>query len=225
MLAIPHSRLQLSPALSAADRAAAFRLRYRAYRATDVVPADPSEQVRDHLDDSPFARTYLMTSGERLVGTIRSNVHRPGVSGHRLLIQDFWPRLDLPWLGGEDVVIESSRLAIDPDYDDTATAPFLRLFAAHNANAVVHGARYIVTVVTRRHSLFYRRRLGMVALTDPLEVAGMNVEPAVILALDHTARIAALEAQFPDVAVTAAEARLLAVPTPAPVPARVTAVR
>lgn len=223
MLAIPHSRLQLSPALSGADRAAAFRLRYRAYRATDGLPAHPSEQVRDHLDDSPFARTYLVRDGERVVGTIRCYVHRPGFRGQRLLIEHFWPQLELPWLVGEDVVIEASRLAIDPEYEDRSAAPFLRLLAALNANAVIHGARYVLAVVTRRHSLFYRHRLGMVALAGPLDVPGMNLKPVDILSIDHTARIASLEARFPDVIVTADEARRLAVPAPST--ARVAAVR
>lgn len=225
MLAMPHPRLSLRPALSPADRTVAFRLRYRAYRATDGLPAHPSEQVRDFLDDAPFARSYLVRDGDRVVGTIRCNVHRPGLPAQRLLIEHFWPQLELPWLGSEDVVIEASRLAIDPDYEDKSAAPFLRLLAALNANAVVHGARYVLAVVTRRHSLFYRHRLGMVALAGPLEVPGMTLKPVDILSIDHTARIASLEARFPDVAVTAAEARRLAVPAPAPAPARVAAVR
>ena len=207
-------QLHLSPALTEDERDLVFRLRYRAYRATEGLPPHPSEQVRDALDDSPHARSYLLRDGDRIVGTIRSTVYRPGRDGHRLLMHDFWPDRTWPWLDAADVVAESSWLTTGPDLDEPHPLYLLRMFAAHNANAAAHGARYVVAVVARRHSLFYRRRMQMEPMSPPLEVPGMNVEAGVVVRLDYVTNIRLLEAEYPVVAVPSDEVRRLAVPTP-----------
>ena len=50
----------------------------------------------------------------------------------------------------------------------------LRLFRAHNANAAAYGVRYVVSAAQRRHIPFYRQRLKMEAVTEPMPVPGLT---------------------------------------------------
>ncbi len=211
----PVDTLRLDPAVSDADRELVYRLRYRAYRAADGIAPRASEQVRDEMDEHPFARSYLLRDGDRVVGTIRSNVYRHGQPGHRLFLADYWPSEAMPWLADAEAVVESSRFAVDPDLPEHQLTYLLRLFSVHNANAAAHGARYVVSAVQRRHIPFYRLRLKFEVVSEPLHVVGLNIEPCSIVRVDYPKHIPALEARFPDTAVPAADAQRLAIPAPA----------
>ncbi len=210
----PADTLRLDPAVSDADRELVYRLRYRAYRAADGIAPRASEQVRDDMDDHPFARSYLLRDGDRVVGTIRSNVYRHGQPGHRLFLADNWPIETMPWLAEADAVVESSRFAVDPDLPEHQMPYLLRLFSVHNANAAAHGARYVISAVQRRHIPFYRLRLKFEVVSVPLQVAGLNIEPCSVVRLDCPRHRPALEARFPDTVVPIADAERLAIPAP-----------
>ena len=207
-----HDHLTLEPALTTADREAVFHLRYRAWQAVGGMAPNDAEQVRDALDDSPFAYSYMLRDRGRLVGTVRSNVYRHGQPGHHLFLFDFWPTLELPWLADAGPVVESSRLAVDPRCSESYATYVLRLFRAHNANAAAYGVRYVVSAAQRRHIPFYRQRLKMEAVTEPMPVPGLNVEAGSVLRLDYPAHIGQIEARFPDTVLSSADAARLVVP-------------
>lgn len=206
--------LRIDPALSSADRELVYRLRYRAYRATDGIAVLASEQVRDEMDDLPFARSYLLRDGERVVGTVRSNVYRHGSPGHRLFLADYWPLDSMRWLDNGDTIVESARLAIDPDVPERSMAFIMRLFSVHSANAATHGARFIVSGAQRHHLPFYRQRLKFEVVSAPLQIAGLNLEPCSIMRLDYRAHIRTIEARFPDLVVRPEHAERLTIPMP-----------
>ena len=64
-------------AATPALRDAAFKLRYRAYRATDSIPENGSQRFRDPYDYKPNAMTYLLMDGDEPIGAIRASVYIP----------------------------------------------------------------------------------------------------------------------------------------------------
>ena len=205
------SDLALDPALSPADRSAVFRLRYRAWRAVNGVPPNRERAIRDELDDSPLARSYLLREDGRIIGSVRSTVYVPGQSVHRLFLHTLWPDLELPWLSSGGTVIESSRLVFDPDAEHIDACHMLRLLSVHNANAVAWDACTIVTAVQLRHIPFYRKRLRMDVASPILPVSGLNVESGAVMRMDFRAHIGEVEARFPEARVTARERSRLAI--------------
>lgn len=160
-------------AATPALRDAAFKLRYRAYRATDSIPENGSQRFRDPYDYKPNAMTYLLMDGDEPIGAIRASVYIPERGIGLPSFESYRDEIALR-IGFDRRIVESSRFVTAETSFDVMLDTQFRLFRMIAANAVVHEADWVITAMRRKHVAIYRRLFGMQPLSDPKPYPGVR---------------------------------------------------
>ncbi len=173
-------------AATPALRDAAFKLRYRAYRATDSIPENGSQRFRDPYDykpnamtyllmdgDEPNAMTYLLMDGDEPIGAIRASVYIPERGIGLPSFESYRDEIALR-IGFDRRIVEPSRFVTAETSFDVMLDTQFRLFRMIAANAVVHEADWVITAMRRKHVAIYRRLFGMQPLSDPKPYPGVR---------------------------------------------------
>lgn len=160
-------------AATPALRDAAFKLRYRAYRATDSIPENGSQRFRDPYDYKPNAMTYLLMDGDEPIGAIRASVYVPERGIGLPSFESYRDEIALR-IGFDRRIVESSRFVTAETSFDVMLDTQFRLFRMIAANAVVHEADWVITAMRRKHVAIYRRLFGMQPLSDPKPYPGVR---------------------------------------------------
>lgn len=160
-------------AATPALRDAAFKLRYRAYRATDSIPENGSQRFRDPYDYKPNAMTYLLMDGDEPIGAIRASVYVPERGIGLPSFESYRDEIALR-IGFDRRIVEPSRFVTAETSFDVMLDTQFRLFRMIAANAVVHEADWVITAMRRKHVAIYRRLFGMQPLSDPKPYPGVR---------------------------------------------------
>ena len=183
-----------------------YRLRYKAYRRTDMVPGNHDQIVHDDLDDLDNCYRFGVYIDGELVSTLRihhvtkTHAHSPSMT--------VYPDVLLPRVALGQSFIDPSRFAADPEWSKIyPQIPYLTLRLA--GMACFHfEAPYCLSTIRPDHAGFYRRIYESNLIGDLRDYPGLNYQ--VVL---YQANVSAIQSRsfvrFPFFHSTAMEQRLL----------------
>jgi len=158
---------------SGEDLEAIYALRYKAYRAHDLVSEAREHLFYDKLDDAPNCYRFGVFIDGQLASTVRiHHLNRAAQFSPAMTVFDdiLRPRL----LRGESF-IDPSRLAADPDFVSTHRAlPYITLRLAVAACSYFD-ATSCLSMIRDEHQAFYQRIFGSVQVGQPRPYASVNV--------------------------------------------------
>lgn len=183
-----------------------YRLRYKAYRSNDMVPANVSRTIYDSLDDVPNCYRFGVYIDQQLVSTIR--VHRINQEFPASASSKGFGDIVHPMIAAGEAFVDPSRFAADPEWSrEFPQIPYLTLRIA--GMACIHfDATYCLQTVREDHAGFYKRIYQSEQISDARPYPG--VYNRVVL---YRANVEAIKeqsfARYPFFKSTAMERRLL----------------
>jgi hypothetical protein len=148
-----------------------YRLRYKSYRANDMVPENESRVIRDELDESPNVYRFGVYIDQTLVSTLRI---------HHVTSETPWSpstrafgELVRPMLDEGRTFICPSRFASDPEWSKVyPQIPYLTLRLA--GMACLHfQVPYCLSTIREDHAGFYRRIYNAEKIGGPRSYPGV----------------------------------------------------
>lgn len=191
---------------SGEDLESIYRLRYKSYRAADMVCDIPEQMVWDALDDQPNCHRFGVFIDGELASTIR--IHHVDTTHPISPSVTVYGDLLMPRLAAGDTFIDPSRFAADPEWSQIfPQIPYLTLRLA--GMACFHfNAPYCLSTIKEEHTGFYRRIYMSEQIGPKRDYPGLNY-PVVL----YQANVHAIEERsfqrFPFFRSTPMEQRLL----------------
>lgn len=183
-----------------------YRLRYKSYRAADMVSELPGHMVHDPLDDLPNCYRFAILIDGQLVSTIR--IHHVNSANPVSPSTTVYGDVLNPRIAAGETFIDPSRFAADPDWSQIyPQIPYLTLRLA--GMACFHfDAPYCLSTIQEDHTGFYRRIYMSEQIGGVRSYPGLNY-PVVL----YQANVHAIEersfARYPFFKSTRMEQRLL----------------
>ena len=183
-----------------------YRLRYKSYRATDMVPENSSRIVVDDLDDKPNCYRFGVYIDGMLVSTLR--IHHVSAEHSQSPSMAVYPDVLAPRLAAGETFIDPSRFAADPEWSRLyPQIPYITLRLA--GMACFHfGARHCLSTIRPDHAGFYRRIYESRQIGDLRDYPGLNYQ-VVLYEADVEAIRTRSFARFPFFRSTAMEQRMM----------------
>lgn len=183
-----------------------YRLRYKAYRRTDMVPENPDHTVYDELDDLPNCYRFGVYIDGELVSTLR--IHHVTQAHASSPSTTVYPDVLLPRLAAGQSFIDPSRFAADPEWSKLyPQIPYLTLRLA--GMACFHfGAPYCLSTIRPDHAGFYRRIYESEQIGDLRDYPGLNYQVVLYQADVSAIRLRSF-VRFPFFRSTPMEQRLM----------------
>lgn len=186
-----------------------YRLRYRSYRLSDMVPPNERQIVHDALDEAPNCHRFGIFIDGTMVSTLR--LHHVTDANETSPSMMVYGDLLAPAVADGASFADPSRFAADPEWSRVfPQIPYLTLRLA--AMACFHfDAPYCLATIREEHSAFYRRIFSSECIGELRSYPGLNY-PVVL----YRANVLAIQnqffARFPFFRSTAVEQRLLFTP-------------
>ena len=184
-----------------------YRLRYAAYRLSDLVPPDPSRAVHDELDDLPNCHRFGLYIDGHLVSTIRLHTvtadtpYSPAMSVYSDVLE--------PRLAAGEVFIDPSRFAVHPEWSRIyPQIPYLTLRLPGMA-CIHYNAPFCISMIREDHAAFYKRVYKSRPIGDPRPYAGVINCFALLYQADVLAIMDETYERYPFFKSTAIERRLM----------------
>lgn len=197
---IARQRAILRPVASREEWSAVRALRFAALSRGGDLPACPVASYGDAYDAAPGSTTYLLSEGDRAVGSTRCT-HSRGAGGARLpAFEAFRGELDAAIAAAP--VVEASLTLVDAPMDRALAQ--LRLFKVHMTACAALEAEWLLAAVRETEMGFHRRVFGMEILTGAVRCAGLAL-PRVLMGLPFRERAAALCRRLPVLAPSGAD--------------------
>ena len=191
---------------SGEDLESIYRLRYKSYRAADMVCDKPDQMVYDDLDEQANCHRFGVFIDGDLVSTIRihhvdkENPFSPSVTVYGDLL--------MPRINAGDTFIDPSRFAADPDWSQVyPQIPYLTLRLA--GMACFHfDAPYCLSTIKEEHTGFYRRIYMSEQIGPKRDYPGLNYPVVLFQANVHAIQERSFQ-RFPFFRSSPMEQRLL----------------
>jgi hypothetical protein len=183
-----------------------YRLRYKAYRRTDMVSDISEGLITDALDDLPNCHRFGVYIDGTLVSTLRL---------HHVTAQDttapstiVYPDILMPRLAAGETFIDPSRFAADPDWTKAyPQIPYLTLRLA--GMACMHfETPYCLSTIRPDHGGFYRRIYHSELIGELRDYPGLNYQVVLYQADVDAIRLRSF-ARFPFFRSTPMEQRMM----------------
>ena len=183
-----------------------YRLRYKAYRRTDMVPGNSDQLIYDELDDQPNCHRFGVYIDGELVSTLR--LHHVSKEHAASPSTTVYPDILLPRIALGESFIDPSRFAADPEWSKIyPQIPYLTLRLA--GMACFHfKAPYCLSTIRPDHAGFYRRIYESKLIGDLRDYPGLNYQ-VVLYQADVSAIRSRSFVRFPFFNSTAMEQRLM----------------
>ncbi len=189
------------------DFEAVCRLRYKAYRARDLVPNNPFEQVEDEFDHTSNCLCFGVYVDEKLISTIR--MHRLTIDDQQSPAMEVYPDIITPRLEDGEHFVEPSRFAVDPEYSIqypqipyvTQRLPWMACFH--------FGVEFGISMIREDHVAYYRRSYKSRQIGGPRNYGGVINCMALLYEVDILAIKKAVHTRLPFFKSTPVEQRLL----------------
>lgn len=132
-----------------------YRLRYKAYHRSDMVPTLPEASVHDALDELPNAYRFAVYVDGNLVSTLR--LHHLSAEFPVSPSMNMYGDLLAPRVAAGDSFIDPTRFAVDSDWSRIyPQLPYLTLRLA--GMACIHfNAPYCLSLIQPFHAAFYKK--------------------------------------------------------------------
>ena len=149
-----------------------YRLRYKSYRLSDMVPENAEHMVRDALDEAPNCFRFGIYIDGTLAGTLR--LHHVTAAMPRSPSMTVYGDVLQPLLDGGASFIDPSRFAVDPDFSrNFPQIPYLTVRLAGMA-ALHFQAPYGLSTIREEHAGFYKRIWSARQVGDLRSYPGLN---------------------------------------------------
>lgn len=183
-----------------------YRLRYKAYRRTDMVGDISEGQIHDALDEQENCHRFGVYIDGVLVSTLR--LHLVTAEHSRSPSTIVYPDILMPRLEAGETFIDPSRFAADPDWTKTyPQIPYITLRLA--GMACMHFATpYCLSTIRPDHRGFYRRIYHSEQIGELRDYPGLNYQ-VVLYQADVNAIRTRSFARFPFFRSTPMEQRLM----------------
>lgn len=200
-------RVEHRPALSPADREAAYRLRYEAYLRQNLLNPRLDAMLYDEIyDKSPNSLTTVTYIDGELASTVRVHVltNEAAVSPAR----DVFPDVLVPHLQRRRIMIDPSRLAARAEM--ARRFPELPYFALRPPWMAAHhfNADFIVVSCAIGHVGYYRRTFRAQTWSDLRSYPQVSAK-VVCVGQDFAAKRDGVEARYPSFRSTPTEREAL----------------
>jgi hypothetical protein len=151
---------------SSADREECLRIRYRAYHSLGVLPESADGRFADRFDELGSTLMLGVRHERGLVATMRLCFSRDGGDGENLPCFDVFPEMGGLRRDVGGVIVELSRLAIDPSvtntsYKSTLYAAMIRYSFSH---LTTEGVSLALIGAQQKSLPFYKHVMGFVAV-------------------------------------------------------------
>lgn len=183
-----------------------YRLRYRAYRRTDMVVENPNHLIHDELDDEPNCHRFGVYVDGELISTLR--VHHVTAQHSMSPSTTVYPDVIVPRLAAGDTFIDPSRFAADPEWSRLyPQIPYVTLRLAGMACCHFE-TPYCLSTIRTDHAGFYRRIYQSEQIGELRDYPGLNYQ-VVLYEADVNAIKLRSFARFPFFRSTPMEQRLM----------------
>jgi hypothetical protein len=183
-----------------------YRLRYKSYRLSDMVPENPDHIVHDELDEAANCSKFGMYIDGVLVSTLR--IHHACSATPQSPSTTVYGDILHPMLASGEHFVDPSRFAADPDWSRVyPQIPYLTLRLAGMA-CFYFDAPYCLSTIRPEHAGFYRRIYCSEQIGELRDYPGLNYK--VVL---YRANVSAIRersfSRFPFFRSTPMEQRML----------------
>lgn len=166
----PADQFDLKFLITNAERDAASRLRFAAYRTLLGADADGKDgRYTDAFDDRATTIAIGAYDGDRLVASVRLCFSRPGEDLSSLPCAAYYPALKDLKRQAPGALMEVSRLALDPEITNTSyrTTLYATLVRAGLLAAEAAGVSHILIAMQPSSVRFYKYMLGFEVVGEP----------------------------------------------------------
>jgi hypothetical protein len=183
-----------------------YRLRYKSYRLSDMVPENPDHIVHDDLDEAPNCYKFGIYVDGALVSTLR--IHHASLATPQSPSTTVYGDVLRPMMAGGLTFVDPSRFAADPDWSRVyPQIPYLTLRLA--GMACFHfEAPYCLSTIREEHAGFYKRIYCSEQIGELRNYPGLNY-PVVLYRADVSAIRERSFSRFPFFKSTPMEQRLM----------------
>jgi hypothetical protein len=183
-----------------------YRLRYKSYRLSGMVPENPRHVIHDGLDEATNCSKFSVYIDGMLVSTLR--IHHVCSATPQSPSTTVYGDILHPRIGGGARFIDPSRFAADPEWSRIyPQIPYLTLRLA--GMACFHfDAPYCLSTIRPDHAGFYKRIYSSEMIGDLRNYPGLNYQVVLYLANVHAIEERAF-ARFPFFKSTPMEQRLM----------------
>lgn len=183
-----------------------YRLRYKSYRMTDMVPENPAHTVHDDLDETENCYKFGIYIDGHLVSTLRIHhaTHETPASPSTTVYGDVLR----PQLAAGATFIDPSRFAADLEWSRVyPQLPYLTLRLAGMA-CFYFEAPYCLSTIRPEHAGFYRRIYKSEQIGELRDYPGLNYQVVLYRADVESIRERSFQ-RFPFFKSTPMEQRLM----------------
>lgn len=168
---------------SASDnRRDAFALRYRGYANAGLIEPSPFGIYTDAYDDLPTTLVAGLFRRGACIATLRLSFYTPGVSSPALPCERVYPQVEAIKANAGGTVVELSRLAIDPELDNTRYRA--RLYAAAIragiSACIAMDAKHLLVATQTKWRSFYEHVMDF-KVTGPAQLYPPGDVPVLLL--------------------------------------------
>jgi hypothetical protein len=183
-----------------------YRLRYKSYRLSDMVPENPDHIVHDELDEAPNCYKFGIYVDGALVSTLR--IHHACAATPESPSTTVYGDILRPMMAKGLSFVDPSRFAADPDWSRVfPQIPYLTLRLA--GMACFHfDAPFCLSTIREEHAGFYKRIYCSEQIGELRNYPGLNY-PVVLYRADVSAIRERSFSRFPFFKSTAMEQRLM----------------
>jgi hypothetical protein len=183
-----------------------YRLRYKSYRLSDMVPENPDHIVHDDLDEAPNCYKFGIYVDGVLVSTLR--IHHACAATPQSPSTTVYGDILRPMMAKGMSFVDPSRFAADPDWSRVfPQIPYLTLRLA--GMACFHfDAPYCLSTIREEHAGFYKRIYCSEKIGELRNYPGLNY-PVVLYRADVNAIRERSFSRFPFFKSTPMEQRLM----------------
>lgn len=183
-----------------------YRLRYKAYRRTDMVSENHVHAIHDDLDDQPNCHRFGVYIDGVLVSTLR--VHHVSEARPTSPSNTVYPDILTPRLTAGETFIDPSRFAADPEWTRSyPQIPYITLRLAGMA-CMYFETPYCLSTIRPDHAGFYRRIYRSELIGALRDYPGLNYQVVLYQADVDAIRVRSF-ARFPFFRSTPMEQRLM----------------
>ncbi len=165
------------------NRRDTFALRYRGYEHAGLIPPTPFGIYTDAYDELPTTLIAGLFRHGACIATLRLSFYVPGASGPVLPCEKVYPEVDGLKANAQGLMVELSRLAIDPSITNTRYRA--RLYAAAIRAGVsaclAMDAKHLIVATQTKWRSFYEHVMGF-SVAGPAQFYPPGDVPVVLLA-------------------------------------------
>jgi N-acyl-L-homoserine lactone synthetase len=172
------------------NRREAFGLRHRGYAAGGLIEPSPFAIYTDSYDDLPTTVVAGLFRRGACIATLRLSFYSPGAASPVLPCEAIYPEVEAIKANAQGLVVELSRLAIDPSITNTRYRA--RLYAAAIragvSACIAMDAKHLLVATQTKWRSFYEHVLDF-RVVGPAQFYPPGDVPVVLLARDLDAAL------------------------------------